>query len=113
MAKNTTNQKNQKVVSSDSKKSEYHHKRPKIYLQSMDGFLDQRLGWLIWVILGITFLFSLLLFDSRVSLSGDDSFYIIRAYDFIHSFKYPAFQGPLYPMVLSFLLHIWYKPGSA
>ncbi|MFZ4707720.1 MAG: hypothetical protein ACOYMF_17090, partial [Bacteroidales bacterium] len=52
----------------------------------MDSFLDQRLGWLIWVIMGITFLFSLLLFDSRVSLSGDDSFYIIRASDFIHSF---------------------------
>jgi len=48
-----------------------------------------------------------LLFDSRVSLSGDDSFYIIRAYDFIHSFKYPAFQGPLYPMVLSLFVGIF------
>lgn len=57
--------------------------------------------------MGITFLFSLLLFDSRVSLSGDDSFYIIRASDFIHSFKYPGFQGPLYPMVLSLFVAVF------
>lgn len=76
-------------------------------LQIMDDFLNQRLGWLIWVILGVTFIFSLLLFDSRVSLSGDDSFYIIRASDFIQSFKYPGFQGPLYPMVLSIFVALF------
>ena len=106
MAKNTTNQKNQKVVIPIAKKTN-PPAESKDLLRSMDAFVDQRLGWLIWVILGITFLFSLLLFDSRVSLSGDDSFYIIRASDFIHSFKYPAFQGPLYPMVLSVFLAIF------
>lgn len=106
MAKNSTNQKNQKVVSSNAKKIN-PTVESKDLLRSMDSFLDQRLGWLIWVILGITFLFSLLLFDSRVSLSGDDSFYIIRASDFIHSFKYPSFQGPLYPMVLSVFVAIF------
>jgi len=73
----------------------------------LDSYFDSRLGWMIWVILGITFIFSLLLFDSRVSLSGDDSFYIIRASDFIHSFKYPAFQGPLYPIVLSLFVAVF------
>ncbi len=73
----------------------------------LDGFFDKRLNWLIWVIMGITFLFGLLLFDTKVSLSGDDSFYIIRASDFIHSFVYPAFQGPLYPMVLSIFVAIF------
>ncbi len=76
-------------------------------LEIIDKFLDQRLGWLIWVIMGIAILFSLLLFDPRVSLSGDDSFYIIRASDFIHSFKYPGFQGPLYPMVLSLFVAVF------
>jgi hypothetical protein len=76
-------------------------------LSIMDAFFDKRLGWIIWAILGISFIFCLLLFDSRVSLSGDDSFYIIRASDFIHSFKYPAFQGPLYPMVLSIFVAIF------
>jgi hypothetical protein len=106
MAKNTPDYKNQKVVSSTVKKANIPQ-ASKDLLQSMDVFLDQRLGWLIWVILGITFLFSLLLFDSRVSLTGDDSFYIIRAYDFIHSFKYPGFQGPLYPVVLSLFVLIF------
>lgn len=106
MAKNVTNQKKQNVVTPIAKKSG-PPVESKDLLRSMDAFLDERLGWLIWVILGITVLFSLLLFDSRVSLSGDDSFYIIRASDFIHSFKYPAFQGPLYPMVLSVFVAIF------
>jgi len=106
MAKNSTDHKNQKAVASTVKKTNIPH-ISKDLLGSMDDFLDQRLGWLIWVILGVTFFFSLLLFDSRVSLSGDDSFYIIRASDFIHSFKYPAFQGPLYPIVLSVFVAIF------
>lgn len=106
MAKNSTNQKNQKVVTPVAKKIN-PPVESKDLLRSMDAFLDERLGWLIWAILGITILFSLLLFDSRVSLSGDDSFYIIRASDFIHSFKYPSFQGPLYPMVLSVFVAIF------
>lgn len=106
MAKKTENPKDLKTVSSQSKKGA-PASESKDLLGIMDGFFDKRLGWLLWVILGITFLFSLLLFDSRVSLSGDDSFYIIRASDFIHSFKYPAFQGPLYPMVLSIFVAIF------
>lgn len=106
MAKKPTTQKKQGIVSSTVKKNN-PTEGSKDLLRIMDSFLDQRLGWLIWVILGITFLFSLLLFDSKVSLSGDDSFYIIRAYDFIHSFKYPSFQGPLYPIVLSVFVAIF------
>jgi len=106
MAKKSTTQKKQGIVSSTVKKNN-PTEGSKDLLRIMDSFLDQRLGWLIWVILGITFLFSLLLFDSKVSLSGDDSFYIIRAYDFIHSFKYPSFQGPLYPIVLSVFVAIF------
>lgn len=106
MAKKTENHKNIKTDSTSVKKN-IAPEKPKDLLGIMDGFLDQRLGWLIWVILGITFLFSLLLFDSKVSLSGDDSFYIIRASDFIHSFKYPGFQGPLYPIVLSVFVAIF------
>ena len=73
-------------------------------LEKIDAYLDKSLNWLILVQLVVAFIFSLLLFDSKVSLSGDDAFYIIRANDFIHSFKYPSFQGPLYPMVLSIVV---------
>lgn len=41
------------------------------------------------------------LYDPRVSLTGDDSVYILSANDFIRHFQFPSFQGPLYPMVLS------------
>ena len=106
MAKKSENTKEMKKAPAAVKK-EGIVSETKDLLGVMDGFLDKRLGWLIWVIIGITFLFSLLLFDSRVSLSGDDSFYIIRASDFLHSFKYPAFQGPLYPMVLSIFVAVF------
>lgn len=106
MAKSTTNPQNHKVVSPNVNKT-IPTQGSKDLLTLMDAFFDKRLAWLIWVILGITFFFSLLLFDSRVSLSGDDSFYIIRASNFIHSFKYPDFQGPLYPMVLSVFVAIF------
>lgn len=100
MVKKSQNQKVAQQVTSSSRKPSTSEPS-KDLLASMDSFLDKRLGWLTWVVMGLTLFVSLLLFDSRVSLSGDDSFYIIRAFDFIHSFKYPAFQGPLYPMVLS------------
>lgn len=106
MAKRNTKHIKQEAVSSTVKKANLIS-APKDLLGIMDDFLDQRLGWLIFVILGITFLFSLLLFDPKVSLSGDDSFYIIRAYDFIHDFKFPTFQGPLYPIVLSIFVAIF------
>lgn len=79
----------------------------KDFLDAMDSFFDKHLSWLIWVFMGITLLVSLLLFDPRISLSGDDSAYIIRAYDFIHSFTYPTYQGPMYPMVLSLFVSIF------
>jgi hypothetical protein len=106
MAKDIVNQKNPGVVTPTAKRTN-PSPESKDLLTVMNAYFDKRLSWLIWVILGITFLFSLMLFDSRVSLSGDDSFYIIRASDFIHSFKYPAFQGPLYPMVLSIFVAIF------
>jgi hypothetical protein len=63
--------------------------------------LDRRLNLVFWILFGMTILTSLLLFDIRVSVDGDDSAYIIRAADFIQHFIFPSFQGPLYPIVLS------------
>jgi hypothetical protein len=51
-----------------------------------------------------TILFALLLFEPKVSIGGDDSMYINRAYNFIHNGTFPAFQGPLYPIVLSAIM---------
>lgn len=54
----------------------------------------------------ITVLFSLLIFEPKVSIGGDDSIYINRAYNFLHQGDFPTFQAPLYPIVLSLILAI-------
>jgi len=52
-------------------------------------------------------LFSILLFDVKLSIGADDSYYILRAYDFLKSGNFPTFQGPLYPMLLSLPISVW------
>lgn len=78
----------------------------KSVVQAINDYLAKHINVFFWISLGFTLLFSLLLFDSKVSLSGDDAFYIIRASDFLKHFEYPSFQGPLYPMVLSIFLAV-------
>ena len=46
-------------------------------------------------------LMSIVMFDAKVSLSGDDSDYILAADDFWHHFVFPGHHGSLYPIVLS------------
>lgn len=55
----------------------------------------------------INVLGSILLFDVKLSIGGDDSYYILRAYEFLKEGKFPTFQGPLYPMLLSLPVSIW------
>ena len=57
-----------------------------------------------WIAFNIMLLFGLLLYDPRVSLTGDDSVYILNARDFCHKFTFPGYQGPLYPIVLSIIV---------
>ncbi len=68
---------------------------------SLDTLLEKNSGKLLILIFGICALFSFLLFQARMDVGGDDSGYILRAYDFIHKGAFPSFQGPLYPLVLS------------
>lgn len=51
--------------------------------------------------LAINVLISVLFFDSNVSLSGDDSDYIVEAFRFWHEGAWPGFRGALYPILLS------------
>ena len=46
-------------------------------------------------------LMCILLFDVKVSLSGDDSEYLINAGDFWRDFRFPGAFGALYPIVIS------------
>jgi len=70
-------------------------------LDIIDAFFENRSRMFFFISLGLTVLFSLLLFDVKVGIGGDDSTYILRAFDFIHDGVYPSYQGPLYPMFLS------------
>lgn len=71
-----------------------------------DHFFEKREKLFFNISIGFAILFSILLFDFKVSVGGDDSAYISRAYNFLHSFRYPTFQAPLYPMVLSIFVGI-------
>ncbi len=88
-------------------KSKKKIKQSNDLLNIVDNFFEKNQTLLFRIFLGFSFLFTLLLFDMKVSVGGDDANYIIRAYDFIHEFKYPAFQGPLYPMILSVFVGIF------
>ncbi len=63
-------------------------------------FAKYDLIW-FWLLFGVTLLISLLLYDPRVSTGGDDSEYILSAHRFLKDFKFPGYQGPLYPIILS------------
>jgi len=65
-----------------------------------NSFLSKNSGKVLLASLLLTLVSGILLFDIRFSLAGDDSAYVERAYDFIHHFIFPTFQGPLYPVIL-------------
>lgn len=74
------------------------------FLDALNVFFKKNAPLFFWLGLGMTILFSLLLFDLKVSDGGDDSSYIVRAYEFIKNGVFPTFQGPLYPMMLSIIV---------
>src|SRR6056297_1010458 len=76
-------------------------------LDRFDQFFDKKNTLFLLISFFFTLLFSFLLFNFRVSEAGDDSAYILRAYDFINEFKFPTFQGPLYPIFLSLFIFIF------
>ncbi|MDR3268597.1 MAG: glycosyltransferase family 39 protein [Tannerella sp.] len=67
----------------------------------IDGFFErnQQIFFVISMILSV--LMSIFLFDVKVSLSGDDSDYLIGADNFWHHFTFPGGHGILYPILLS------------
>ncbi|MDP4207403.1 MAG: hypothetical protein Q8928_01185 [Bacteroidota bacterium] len=75
-------------------------------LDVLDGFFIKHTNAFLYVGMALTFIFSLFLFDVKVGAGGDDSAYILRAFDFVHEFKYPGYQGALYPLVLSLFISL-------
>ncbi len=89
-------------------------KKQTVQKSSNSSLLDKIENWtstnerkLFYLILSLSTLFTLLLFDAKVSLGGDDSSYIERAWLLLHEGKYPYFQGPGYPVFLSFFVKLF------
>jgi hypothetical protein len=76
-------------------------------LDRTDEFLSKRRISIFYFSLFGLILFSLLLFQANISIGGDDSFYVIRAQKFLQDGKFPSFQGPLYPLMLSPVIAIF------
>jgi len=75
--------------------------------ERINNYLGKKNKWIFGIVFALTLFSGILLFDFRVSTSGDDSAYILRAYDFIHHFVFPGFQGPLYPIILGPLIALF------
>jgi hypothetical protein len=71
---------------------------------SLNNWLEKKSTVLVFIIFGVSILFSFLLFNARMDIGGDDSSYILRAYDFLHKGQFPSFQGPFYPIFLSIFI---------
>lgn len=76
-------------------------------LEQLDKSFETHDKKIFYTLLFFSTLFSLLLFDSKVSEGGDDSSYIQRAWSFLHEGIFPFFQGPAYPVFLSLIVKIF------
>ena len=81
----------------------------KILLQgiSLESWLEKWARAIFYVLAAGFLIFSLLYFNARASIAGDDSTYITRALNFWQTGKFPTYQGPLYPMVLSLFVGLF------
>ena len=78
-----------------------------IYDNKIEEWMGKHMSKIYYAGLCVTALLSLLLFDVKVSVAGDDSAYVLRAYDLLHQFRFPSYQGPLYPILLTPLIAVF------
>ena len=67
----------------------------------INSFFEKYEKTFLWASLLLGAIVSILMFDCKVSLSGDDCDYIVNAQNFIEHFIYPGGRGSLYPIVIS------------
>ena len=90
-----------------TKKTAVSKKQATGVLERLNNWFGKHDKKIFYLLLLLSTLFSLFLFDSKVSEGGDDSSYIERAWLFLHDGKYPYFQGPGYPVFLSLFLKLF------
>jgi len=89
-----------------NKKAAANVQKPTV-VESWNAFLGKHESKFFWLSFALSVIFGFLLFDVKVSLSGDDSAYILRASKFISSGEFPTYQGSLYPILLSLPMAIF------
>ena len=92
MAKNTKAKQSKKVKTPEAK--------PDVF-DKLNSFFSKNMGVLFWLSMAVATLISLLMFDTKVSIGGDDSEYIIGAKKFLEGEKFPTWHGSFYPIFLS------------
>lgn len=81
---------------------------PKITLiDKWDNLLQGRMTYVLWIGLGLSLIFSCLLFDVKVSNAGDDSMYIENAYHFVQDGQLPVYKGTLYSVLLGGIIDVF------
>ena len=73
----------------------------KSLIEKLDAYFNKNENKLAIFSVILSAITCILLFDIKVSLSGDDCDYIIAAGEFWKNFTYPGHHGPLYPIILS------------
>lgn len=73
----------------------------------VNDFLKKRSLYFFLALLIVEVLTAYSLFDLKMTPGGDDSGYVLSAFDFVHDFHYPGqFAGALYPMFLSLFVKL-------
>ena len=106
-SKKPVNHKNSTTLKQQPKTKTTAVKQNLELIDKLDQYLSKKISIIFWICLILLIICSALIFDLNVGMGGDDSAYIMRAYDFIHHFTYPGYQGPLYPSVLSIFMYFF------
>ena len=88
-------------------KTAKENKEEPIRNDKIEEWMERHITKIYYAGLCVTALLSLLLFDVKVSVAGDDSAYVLRAYDLLHNFRFPSYQGPLYPILITPLIAVF------
>jgi hypothetical protein len=67
----------------------------------LNGFFERHRRTLFRLSMVLSVLMCILMFDVKVSQSGDDSDYLVNADSFWRHFTFPSYHGPLYAILLS------------
>ncbi len=73
----------------------------------LDVVFEKHLNLIFYISLGLLILFSILLFDIKISKGGDDSNYLFSAKKFIDGVSFPSFHGTFYSILIGWFIKLF------